>query len=1811
MNGLNVLKRKAKSIIVVFLCVSMIFGEVVLFPMSSKAETISQGAPLLDISVGEEVIIEDGGTSIRQFPFVHGFGDDIVVSFSEFTDTAWGIHEKNGLRISHDGGTTWPTYIEDTDVYFTGAIKLDSETLFGVNYTSYWIDERHGTVEYATSTDNGETWEKHTGTVEFPQDMKTTNTGWASFQFHRGMMQMPDGSIQGLMYGAYAGDSDYRVIWVKSTDGGENWSVVSTVAVPTGTGPSVYCEPTVARCSDDSLLCVMRIGNAPLYQCRSTDNGLTWSKPEQIPGVTDTDAYSVDANLYMMSNGVLVLSYGRPHCKMLFSADGTGKDWKNFTLTYTETTSGYTGVCEVAPGKLLLVGDKGADWQNPENFAIWGKYIDVRKTSVALESDVDAGYVDINGNTYTAVPYDGNEFLGWYNQEGELVSTNLTETFEDGNGVFTAKFKNNSIFESPGFEYSELGAVYTNDPANAVYPNWYASADWAKVDIVTSKAYNSSRSMKFFTRYRTDTYTDITGLRPNTNYTVSYHWMMPGGYADDSANCFYGMIASSTQYGTTGEAYKNNIGNNYGSYYPEAGVWNKATFSFNTGDLTTVRLFLEYSAGAAFPDLYIDNFTVAKEPQSLSVSVESGTDAGYITNEGNTYTAVPYDGNKFLGWYSDDALVSKSLTETFSSTDGAIIAKFKNNSVIESPGFELSELGDTVYHEHSTVNSGWHIGADWGSAKIVNSVAHSGSKSLDLFSRFQQDVYTNISGLKPHTTYTVSYYWMMPEAYTTANNNCYSGMIASSTECDAIGAAYQNTIGNSYGAYYPEAGMWHKDTFEFNTGDLTTVRLFVEYTSANAHLYIDDFTIFKNPEPLSVGIESGTDAGYITNNGDIYTAVPYDGNTFLGWYDAEGEIISTELTENFAYTDGAVTAKFQNKSIFESPGFELSELGNVRYSEHSAVNEGWHISADWSSANIIDSLAHSGSKSLDLFSRFQQDVYTNISGLKPHTTYTVSYYWMMPEAYSATNLNSHYGMVVASTEYDTIGAAYQNNIGSNYGDYRPEVGGTWYKDTFEFNTGDLTTVRLFVEYASTNSHIYIDEFTVFESESSLITGKTLVEGRAITQSVVTVSGNAATLDYTASGLEFTLNCEGAVKANFNTEIYNTNWDLRLALYIDGVRQNDIVLNQATTEVVLATGLEKGKHTFKIERMTESQIGKIHLNYIRTYGDIKNPPSEKDLFIDFYGDNITAGWGTTAYSGSPTNVYQYMDGTITYAALTADKLGANFNAFGYSGWGVAVSGEADGTGTNNMATIYPEIPKNLNADYVVINLGTNDASKYVSAGLTEQQVKDAYVAYAKTIRADYGADTPIIFVYGMMTDAANEFISYTVDTLKAEGDDEIYSVKLPKGTNGGDGHPNAAEHAAASSVLAAFIEDISVTLAGDINDDDLTNLKDLVTLAQSVAGWKDITVNEKVVDVNNDGNVDLSDVTVLAKYLAGWKDIAINGTIYNNYVPVTHTLKEIESNLKLNSRAAFDGDVLRMEWSNSGFTVKGQFEGDFVLNDVVTTNEVLLYAVLDDDYDNPVQARTTGGDVTVLKDINAGLHTIQILKATEASSTQMTVGGITYNGAIFNTPAEKELKIQVIGDSITSASGLYTTDVEPDALLRNDITKGYAYKVAKHYGAELSVVSVSGGTVCTNTPSMQDYYQQAFFSKDNAYDFSTETKPDLVIVALGTNDTPTYNTDNVPNDNVGVLKQGIKDMLTLVRQKNPNAKILWAYGMMATNISSVYKEAVEEWNATDGNAYYTMINRNDCNGDGGHPTPNGHTLNTEEYITFIDNNIWVD
>ncbi len=323
------------------------------------------------------------------------------------------------------------------------------------------------------------------------------------------------------------------------------------------------------------------------------------------------------------------------------------------------------------------------------------------------------------------------------------------------------------------------------------------------------------------------------------------------------------------------------------------------------------------------------------------------------------------------------------------------------------------------------------------------------------------------------------------------------------------------------------------------------------------------------------------------------------------------------------------------------------------------------------------------------------------------------------------------------------------------------------------------------------------------------------------------------------------------------------------------------------------------------------------------------------------------------------------------------------------------------------------------------------------------------------------------------------------------------------------------------------------------------------------------------------------------------------------------IKSIKGKLKLTSRAEFDEfGRLSFEWSTAGFELTGTFDGDIYLTDTYSTQKGLLaYTVIDGDFDNLKPIRFDGfQDKVKITEGLKGKHTVKFFKAGEASSSILAVKGIIYSGTLTTTP-KKSLTIDFIGDSITSASGLYTSFGQPDEALRTDATKGYAFKVMKELSADGNIISISGGAVCTaGKRLLRDYYTRTFYSEATPA-WSFKDKADIVVINLGTNDTPSYQGTTNGTLPTSQLTKGIKDTVAVVRGKNPNAKIIWCYGMMDVRLESVYSSAISEIKKTDSKVYYCKLQRIDCSGQDGHPSPAGHSYNADILTKFIrDNNL---
>lgn len=295
------------------------------------------------------------------------------------------VHMTAGLDISgkstgkavrsDDGGGTF-----DSPFPFigTGSLsRLRDGTLLAIRFEPFGVtaDQRHLRLDVITSSD-GLTWHSVSSTA-FTQG----KISWARVAGNAA--QLPDGTLLLPMYGRYYTSVTSNQLepypraelYAATLRGGRldfaKRSIIghSSVYSYNETAVAVTADPVTRQ--PTSLLAIMR-RDAPgqvstLVYRRSGDSGRTWGA---VAGVRFADrpgcaVPGVDPQLLRMSNGVLVLSSGRPDNWLAISRAGTGASWAQEQVIYRNRpaqnwsagSSGYTGMTEIAPGRLFLVFD--------------------------------------------------------------------------------------------------------------------------------------------------------------------------------------------------------------------------------------------------------------------------------------------------------------------------------------------------------------------------------------------------------------------------------------------------------------------------------------------------------------------------------------------------------------------------------------------------------------------------------------------------------------------------------------------------------------------------------------------------------------------------------------------------------------------------------------------------------------------------------------------------------------------------------------------------------------------------------------------------------------------------------------------------------------------------------------------------------------------------------------------------------------------------------------------------------------------------------------------------------------------------------------------------------------------------------------------------------------------------------------------------------------------------------------------------------------------------------------------------------------
>lgn len=304
-------------------------------------------------------------------------------------------------------------------------------------------------------------------------------------------------------------------------------------------------------------------------------------------------------------------------------------------------------------------------------------------------------------------------------------------------------------------------------------------------------------------------------------------------------------------------------------------------------------------------------------------------------------------------------------------------------------------------------------------------------------------------------------------------------------------------------------------------------------------------------------------------------------------------------------------------------------------------------------------------------------------------------------------------------------------------------------------------------------------------------------------------------------------------------------------------------------------------------------------------------------------------------------------------------------------------------------------------------------------------------------------------------------------------------------------------------------------------------------------------------------------------------------------------------IKVHGRTTACREPLTLFWTAGGFECN------------VTGSELWVELEVTYDVYEPWFSYTINGDWIGRQMLQKGRHWIPLFRGmspecvknvrfykdlqamSDDGSSYIHVYAFRYDGA-FLPVAEKALKIEFIGDSITSGEGLIGAKQESDWIpMFFSAIKSYAYQTAQMLDADYRVFSQSGWGVHNawdnNTEkALPKYYRQICslmpgmenerLGGNQQYDF-TQWQPDFVVVNLGTNDAGSFDQPEWVDEETGMhhkmrrnpdgtyyqediraFQCAVKDFLRLIRACNPGAHIVWCYGMIGIDLQMYICEA---------------------------------------------------
>lgn len=322
------------------------------------------------------------------------------------------------------------------------------------------------------------------------------------------------------------------------------------------------------------------------------------------------------------------------------------------------------------------------------------------------------------------------------------------------------------------------------------------------------------------------------------------------------------------------------------------------------------------------------------------------------------------------------------------------------------------------------------------------------------------------------------------------------------------------------------------------------------------------------------------------------------------------------------------------------------------------------------------------------------------------------------------------------------------------------------------------------------------------------------------------------VDFSASKSAYLTWPGSSVKANF------TGDELVVVLSDDeGKNFFNVILN-GDDQFPHVLQLKKGKHEYDLSsalvglqesvkqielfKRTEGHEGGSHFHGFKLADnhELSDKPDSKKRKIAFFGDSVTSGMGNEAPYNGVDNLESEKNHYMSYAAITARNLNAEFHTISSSGIGFMVSwfdhilpqvyDQLSGVGNNDTAWDFAR----WQADIVVVNIGQNDSwlidnEKRLKPEPTTQDIIDAYADFILRLATHY-PDAQFICALGSMDVSSKaHWIGYINEAMKQvkerQPDIKIDTVQFE--FTGYARHPRVYQHVKNAHKLTYKIKNI--------------------------------------------------------------------------------------------------------------------------------------------------------------------------------------------------------------------------------------------------------------------------------------------------------------------------------------------------------------------------------------------------------------------